>query len=403
MKKYTHILILSTAIALFLGIIFSAWFFVFKDERSYSSIFLNTYRAAVIDSIWVAYRETIQDDGRTIDRGRNYLTTSEGQSYSLLRSVWMDDRDTFDQVLKWTKHNLQKREEDQLFAWLWGQRSDGRWDIIIEEGGRNSASDADQDIALALIFAAVRWNDTYYLDEANEILDDIWRQEVVLIGNRPYLTAGNWARDEIRPTINPSYLSPAWYEIFARVDTEHDWLAVKDTSYEVLNRSTWNELDRGAAVGLPPDWVSIDRTTGAIMPSMHADKTTNFSDDAFRTFWRVGLDWEWHRDERAYEYLTRITFLKDEWEKRGLIYGTYGHDGSLTKTEESSSLYGVLLAYFSIVDPDIAQEIYDKKISKYYDTDTENLKDYLGYYPQNWVWFGMAFYNDRLPNLADPD
>ena len=159
-------------------------------------------------------------------------------------------------------------------------------------------------------------------------------------------------------------------------------------------------LDRQGTVGLPPDWVGIDRTSGRITESAHADKTTNFSDDAFRVLWRVALDWQWNRDPRALEYLSKLTFFKSEWEKRGLIYGTYGHDGSVVKDTESSSAYGALLAYFAITDPRLAQELYEKKIARFYDVDAERLQPYLGYYPQNWVWFGMAFYANKLPDLT---
>jgi len=377
----------------------AGWRTITQNEL-YSRVFMNTYPAAAVEAIWVAYRDTVQKDGRTLDRDRNYLTTSEGQSYSLLRAVWMDDRETFDRVLKWTRNNLQKREGDRLFAWLWGEGADGRWGVLGEEGGRNSASDADQDIALALIFASARWNDDYYHELALDILADIWRKEVVVVGGRPYLVAGNWAHDEERPTINPSYFSPAAYTVFASVDRAHDWETLKTTSYEVLERSTWGALDRQGTVGLPPDWVGIDRMSGRITESAHADKTTNFSDDAFRVLWRVALDWQWNRDPRALEYLSKLTFFKSEWEKRGLIYGTYGHDGSVVKDTESSSAYGALLAYFAITDPRLAQELYEKKIARFYDVDAERLQPYLGYYPQNWVWFGMAFYANKLPDLT---
>ena len=364
-----------------------------------SNLFLDTYQGASVESAWLAYRDSIQKDGRTIDRERNYLTTSEGQSYSLLRSVWMDDQEVFDRVYRWTKNNLQKRENDKLFHWLWGQDSNGRWGVLTGIGGRNSASDADQDIALALIFAGKRWNDDYYLKQAREILHSIWSTEVIYVKGRPYLIAGNWASSETRPTINPSYLFPAAYNIFIQIDPAHDWMSLKDTSYEVLEQATWQPLDREVSAGLPPDWVSIDPVTGVILPAIHADKTTNFSDDAFRTLWRVALDYRWHNDPRALAYLKKVTFLEEEWKNYYRLYGTYSHDGRVIKFNESSSLYGVALAFFDITNPRIAEEILNQKVSKLYDSDLETIRSDLGYYPQNWLWFGMAFYANKLPNL----
>lgn len=364
------------------------------------ALFISTYPQATVDTIWTAYRDTIQKDGRTLDRDRNYLTTSEGQSYSLLRAVWMDDKQTFDRVWRWTENNLQKREGDSLFAWLWGQNEEGRWDVLRSEGGGNSASDADQDIALALIFAHKRWNQDHYLEEALKVLEDIWEEEVILVNGRPYLLAGNWANDEPLPTVNPSYLFPAAYPIFAEVDPSRDWMALKDTSYDVLEKATWNALSENNTPGLPPDWVGLDPVRGEIRPSMHPDKTTDFADDAFRVLWRVALDAKWHNDPRAFSYLNRLTFFEKEWAEKGRIYGRYTHGGEALTDDESASMYGSVVAHFSVVNPPFAEAVYREKLSAYYDPDTENLRDNLGYYAQNWVWFGFAYYADRLENLS---
>ncbi|MFZ5424982.1 MAG: glycosyl hydrolase family 8 [Patescibacteria group bacterium] len=365
------------------------------------NIFIETYPNVVIENLWFEYRDKIQKDGRTIDRERNYLTTSEGQSYSLLRAVWMDDKATFDKVLTWTNNNLRKRETDKLFAWMWGQSKNGSWGIIFDEGGLNTATDADQDIALALIFASKRWNEERYIKQAREILADIWEIEVIEIQGEPYLLAGNWAKSEAFPTINPSYFSFAAYPIFAEVDPEHDWLALRDTSYKVLKTIQENPLEKENTVGLPPDWVSIDPTSGEILKASHFDKTVAFSDDAIRVPWRVALDWKWHRNPQAKEYLESLTFLQNEWTKEGKILARYAENGTPLVTYQSNSLYGAILPAMQIVNEDLAKEIYVTKIASLYDKDLEKFhenKD-LGYYSQNWVWFGMALYENKLLNL----
>ncbi len=392
----THTLIVLLAVGVLLG------------ARSYLSQpasstlrFFETYPDAVVETTWVAYSGRIQKDGRTIDRSRNYLTTSEGQSYSLLRAVWMDDRETFDRVLKWTNHNLRKRPDDKLFAWLWGENPDGSWDVMRGEGGINTAADADQDIALALIFASQRWNEDDYLDQAQQILNDIWRTEVVTINGTPYLVAGNWAYDELNPTVNPSYLAFAAYPIFAEVDPTHPWLLLKDSSYDVLLASTNDPLDMLESAGIPPDWVALDRETGLVVTPSHADKSTHFSDDAFRVLWRVALDWSWHRDPRAREYLEQqAMFFETEWKENGVVYGTYSHSGDPLTFNENNSVYATLASSLASVKPELAQEIFSSKVASLYDPDTEDLIPSLGYYPQNWVWFGMALYSQNVPNLA---
>ncbi len=362
--------------------------------------FFKTYPHVVVETIWTEYRSKIQKDGRTIDRDRNYLTTSEGQSYSLLRAVWMDDKETFDRVLNWTNHNLRKRPNDKLFAWLWGKNTNNQWDIMYNDGGINTASDADQDIALALIFANKRWNQDHYLNQARQILDDIWSEEVMIIHEKPYLVAGNWANDEQTPTINPSYFSFAAYPIFAEVDPAHPWMMLKETSYAILNETETKKLDTKISAKLPPDWVSLDLEVGSIVQPYHQDKTTNFSDDAFRVLWRVALDLEWHRDPRAKKYLaSQVKFFETEWEQKGKIYNTYTHAGESLSTHESASLYATIASSFISVNQEFARDVFETKVAGLYNPDTEELSSDLGYYPQNWVWFGMALYSHSLMNL----
>jgi endo-1,4-beta-D-glucanase Y len=109
--------------------------------------------SAMLNSIWQNYQKQYleQGDYRTLDRSRNNITTSEGQGYTMLRSVWLGDKTTFDQEVVWTKNNLQHKD-DHLFAWLFGQRADGTYGVLTDQGGMTSASDADTDIALAMVF-----------------------------------------------------------------------------------------------------------------------------------------------------------------------------------------------------------------------------------------------------------
>src|SRR5437879_360685 len=81
----------------------------------------------VLARTWSTYKgDFIQADGRVIDHQRGEATTSEGQSYALLRAAWMDDRETFERVWSWDAGNLRSRG-DRLLAYLWGRRPDGGW------------------------------------------------------------------------------------------------------------------------------------------------------------------------------------------------------------------------------------------------------------------------------------
>jgi endo-1,4-beta-D-glucanase Y len=176
---------------------------------------------------WDSYKQEYWESGtgRTLDKQQNDITTSEGQSYTMERAVWMSDKATFDTSWKWTKEQLQR--EDNLFAWRWGKKADGTYGVLTDVNGQNSAADADTDIALALMMAASRWQDATYLNEAKAIIGSIYEDEVVTVAGKPYIASNNLEKQSTSPiVINPSYLAPYAYREFAKVDTKHDWNAV---------------------------------------------------------------------------------------------------------------------------------------------------------------------------------
>jgi len=357
---------------------------------------------SVMEATWLSYTTEYLEPVtlRTLDKQQDNITTSEGQSYTMLRSVQLDDKETFDTSWQWTKDNLM-REDSNLISWLFGERPDGSYGILTDRGGHNAASDADTDIALALIFAYSRWKDITYLGDAHEIIDDIWEEEVVIINEKPYLAANNLEKALSEKIIlNPSYLAPYAYKIFAEIDVEHDWIGLADTSYEVLDRSVTLPLDKEMSVGLPPDWVAIDRTTGELSRVQSEHLTTNFGYDAMRTPWRLAVDWEWNKDERALNILKKMSFLEEEWKRNnGVIYATYTHDGEVVNKYEAPAMYGGTIGYFMAVNPSLAKEVYGRKLAALYDPDRQTWKQVLSYYDDNWVWFGIALYNGLFPNL----
>ena len=147
----------------------------------------------ILHATWLDYKRTYLEVGtvRTLDPQREYITTSEGESYSMLRSVWLADKETFDSSWKWTKDNLQHRSGDHLFSWLFGKHESGEYGVLTERGGQHTASDADTDIALSLLFAYGRWQDHQYLGDARVIMNDIWNKEVITIKGVPYLLSDN--------------------------------------------------------------------------------------------------------------------------------------------------------------------------------------------------------------------
>lgn len=373
---------------LFLYVIFSTSK-LGKNTRNFS-----TY--SLITSSWEKYKaQFINNDGRVIDYADNNITTSEGQSYAMLRSVWVDDRETFDKVWNFTKNSM-KRPSDNLFGWRWGKDAKGNYGFA-NDADMNSATDADSDIALALILAGRRWDEDRYTKQALPILEDMWSMETASILGKRYITAGNWAKNSTNIIINPSYFAPYAYRIFAAVDSNHPWNDLLAPGYELLKTSGNDKLDTNKAVGLPPDWVAMDRKTGKLMKAEQSNLSTNYSYDAVRTPWRIALDYQWNKEQLAYKYLTSAyKTLVDNYSKNNKLAAAYKHDGTVLENHEGPTMYATAIGFLLYADPASADRLYQEKILYLYSNNTNSFASDLPYYDQNWLWFGAALYNKYL-------
>lgn len=357
----------------------------------------------MLGAIWGKYKDRYieQPSGRTVDHQHDDISTSEGESYSMLRAVWMDDQTAFDQSWQWTNKYL-GRSDNHLFSWLYGKRPDGTWGVRADIGGQNSASDADTDIALALVFAYGRWQNPAYLAAAKQIIPDIWNNEVIQVGSMPYLSANNVEKTSGASTFvaNPSYFAPYAYRIFARLDPAHPWQKLVDSSYQILNASMDNKLGKNLSNGLPPDWILVDRATAAVSAGTGNNLSSNYSFDAMRVPWRLAIDWQWNQDPRARDTLNKMNFLKNQWRTTGVLYAGYSHDGQLVNDFQAPAMYGGSIGYFLVADVQDANAIYDAKLRSLYNPDTDSWKQPLSYYDDNWAWFGLAMYHNFLPDLS---
>lgn len=382
------------------GALFAVVIFLSNNKFSEPTVFS---QKTMMTALWEDYkrRNLEAESGRTIDYQRDGITTSEGQSYTMLRAVWLDDRTTFDRTWKWTK-DISQRPSDKLFSWLFGKKPDGTYGILTDKGGQNSASDADTDIAFALFQAYARWGDIQYLKEAIAIIPNIWEQEVITVGGKPYLASNNLEKSINKKTIlvNPSYLAPYEYRYFAMLDPGHDWMALVASSYDFLGRAVTEPLDRSRSAGLPPDWVDVDRTTGELSAASGSGLTTDYGFDALRVPWRIALDWEWNQAPAASSLLAKMSFFEKQWENGGALSARYTHDGAQEVAAESPAAYGGALGYFVVKHPDLAASVYERKLKSLYDPDTDSWKTAFSYYDDNWAWFGLGLYHNYLTDLG---
>ncbi|BDG01013.1 glycosyl hydrolase family 8 [Anaeromyxobacter oryzae] len=327
-----------------------------------------------LSALWSYYRYTHVSGGRVVALDEGGVTTSEGQGYGLLRAVWMGDRAAFDQIWRWTRENLQVRE-DRLLAWRWKDR-------VLD---RNAATDADEDVALALVLASRRFGDPRYLEAARPLLADVWAHEVIRAGKRWIPTAGNWAPAERYPTIHVAYLAPYAYEVFAAVDAARPWKELVASSYDVLR---FLFVEKGLA--LPPEKIWVDPRTGALLLEKPGGAGPDVSGyDSVPIYWRVALDARWFgRRGEAGLRARMLRFPADTFREQGRL-----RDRATTGGRPLSQLDGLphlasVQALAQVVDPELAAAMRARRLDALFDGALAG--EPTPYYLHNWLWFGRA-------------
>lgn len=339
---------------------------------------------------WQKYKEHfIHNYGQVIDPA-SQVTTSEGQSYAMLRAVWMDDEPTFRGVWQWTKDHFQFRKEDKLFSWKWQDNK------LIDF---NNATDADEDIALALILAQRKWGSKDYLPAAKELLQSIWKECVVEVKERYYLLPINHyvATQWNGYLFNPSYLSPAWYRIFAEIDQDHNWNKLANDSYLILNEIN-NQPDN--KIKMPANWYIVENGTGHLLSAKKVQGTESdyFGFDAFRIFWRVALDRQWYRSQTADNYLRQASpFLTQYYQRHNSLPSLIKLDGQVVNPQSNISLNaGYLAVFMALKDQAQSEKFFREQIRAQYHSSEGYWHQPDDYYGNNWAWFATALYNGNL-------
>jgi len=341
----------------------------------------NQYSGICLQTSYKLYKEQFMSkDGRIIDYDRNGITTSEGQSYMLLRALVVDDRQTFNLVWEWTKNNLQR--EDKLFSWLWGKNKIGEYKIL----DVNSASDADVDIAFALLLAHEKWQDYRCLEDAMPIIKSIWDNETKQVGDYLVLMPGVNQTSAEKIEINPSYFSPFAFRLFQKHDALHDWNLLVDSSYYYLE-----EVSKKTETHLPPDWFLIENKQIVLEDS----KKSDFSYDAIRIFARVYLDYSETQEIRALPILAKSKFFVDKWQKDKTFYTNYQANGQLRNKNKLVGAMAIIIPAINTYDKKNAAKMYETQIKPYFES-----KSYWSgkndYYDKNLSWFG--YYINPMQN-----
>lgn len=210
---------------------------------------------------------------RVLNVTYNNSTTSEGMGYGMLLSVYFNEQTLFDEFFDYVKYCY---DSNGLMHW---KTEDGR---IVEQ---NSDTNADQNIALALIFAHKMWGSDGQIDyetEANTMLNKIKQYECSSSGDI-------FPGDSFSDPRNPGYLAPGWYEIFRDFSGSDFWYSAKSRAYSLAKMSAQS------TTGLVPNWCS---SNGGPSGSIYS---YDFGYDAVQFILKTAVAYSWygHADAKA--------------------------------------------------------------------------------------------------------
>jgi len=261
---------------------------------------------------------------------------SEGQAYGMMLALMLNDKTAFDNIWDAAEKNL------------WNATK-GYYDWRFQDGkitGTGMATDADQDIALTLIFADALatkgvWSqhsspkNVTYKARAQAILNTLWTSGVYNGNLRPGASWGGGENSQYCKCdfVNPGYFSPANYRIFKTFDASHDWSQVVESSYRMI------AANPGYAKGLLPDWMTTGGSfvTGTALGYNPFATGQTLYKDAIRVHWRLAMDWMWFSEPRAKTFLdAAYSFVKHDPANANF----YQLDGTLLPTDSTFSLSG---------------------------------------------------------------
>jgi endo-1,4-beta-D-glucanase Y len=302
-------------------------------------------------------------------------TVSEAIGYGMLISVYMNDQSLFDDLWQYEQQHL---DGNGLMNWQINAGGSTQ--------GSGSATDGDEDMAWALIMASHQWGTSQkvgsYSSLAATLLSSIWNHDVSQgsggplpgLGDSWYGSSG-WPTSQGSGGINVSYFAPAYYRVFAAVDTSHNWKAAVDTVYSVLDANL-NAGQGNATNGLVPGF------SLASGQQMNGQPYT-YQYDACRTPFRVGLDWCFNAEPRAQQYLAKIeTFFSG--------IGIYTMQDGYNLNGTPSSMGGLASPFLGpLAVGGMSSTTYTSFVSAGYKQLTKNLMQGGEYYAESWTTISL--------------
>lgn len=275
----------------------------FPQNATYPFGIMPTNRNSVdADSVYTNWKNRhITTDGagafRRVVWDTLRATVSEGIGYGMLLSVNRGDQALFNDL--WGYYNLHL---DPTGLMIWIIDSLGNPFSIGGFTADGSATDAEEDVAYALVLAHRQWGSAgaiNYLSAATTQINKIFQYEIDSTYFLP--KSGNEPGGIYR--VNCSYFAPAYYKVFAEITNNPGWDSVVNNTYNFL---TFFVANHSITTGLVPDWCFPDGTPFTLCPPEFPCRYTYYY-DACRTPWRIAMDYVWFGDVRALTFCSLIS------------------------------------------------------------------------------------------------
>jgi endo-1,4-beta-D-glucanase Y len=220
---------------------------------------------------------------------------SEGIGYGMLIAVNMNDKTLFDALWSFEQGH---KSAGNLMLWCLGAQKSGGMGSACNASGGGSATDADEDMAFALLLADKQWPGGSYKATATSLIGDIWSHDIDTSSNLP--TGGSNYGSTSSKVTNPSYFAPAYYRAFASVDNTtsgHNWNTIASSVYTAIS----SIASKAGKAGLIPAWCSSNCTA---VGSNGGSDDSIYQYDAHRVPWRLGVDACWNGTTSASSFLS---------------------------------------------------------------------------------------------------
>jgi len=337
-------------------------------------------------------------------------TVSEGIGYGMIIAVYMNDQSLFDGLWRYEQAHTAMvgylgNTPSNLMNWYIyanGNTSDGSNG---DPDGHGAATDADEDMAWALVMADKQWfggkgslSDTY-ANYAKKLLSDIWTYETF-----NYNTPKNGSGWGDANCLNISYFAPSHYRAFATFESR--WASnVVPSVYSIISASL-NSSNGNQDNGLVPAFSTSTGGNDQCGTGGSSNQKHWYQYDSCRTPFRIGVDACLNDSSDAKAYVAKTTNFFAPKGVAGIVDG-YELNGT-EKPEFPGGTYNGLSAAFigpagvGAMAPQSGKD-YQSFVDDVYDH-LRDVKMWTGgqYYDESWTVMSLLMMTGNYFDYTNP-